>query len=168
MTEENETLEVLVIDDDSFMLHLCTTMILRGGKYGQYTPKVTTAGGGKKGLELYEEMLGEGMPYDVVITDLNMPLGDDAEVDGADVTKRIKKLSSETLSRPTPVYVVTGEEDNVQYATLKDKLGALSPELSPDDIIKKPIKKEELSGILNLAAEKKTNDPITYKTQPST
>ncbi len=53
---------------------------------------------GYEGIEAFKRSLEDGMPFDLVITDLGMP-----KISGAEVTERVKELSPNT-----PVLVVTG------------------------------------------------------------
>jgi len=77
---------ILVIDDDPLLLKsLRDTLEVDGHE-------VTTASGGRAGIEAFVESHAEGRPFPVVITDLGMP-----HVDGRKVAATVKASVPETL-----------------------------------------------------------------------
>jgi DNA-binding response OmpR family regulator len=77
---------ILIIDDDPLLLKsLCDTLEVDGHE-------VTTANGGRAGIEAFVESHAEGRPFPVVITDLGMP-----HVDGRKVAATVKGSVPATL-----------------------------------------------------------------------
>ena len=122
---QTSSLDFLIIDDNpdhreiliEFVKHQATGLGMQVG--------VSEAADGKEGLEKYGTRLSSGKPYDVVLTDLNMP-----NTTGDVVTKTIKGRNPQTL-----VYVITGGEATDEYRKLSEKLGTLKP----DGVIQKPL-----------------------------
>lgn len=79
------SLHILHIDDESGVRLLLKDML---GIWGHI---VEEADDGHAGLELFRAAQRDGDPFDLVITDFQMP-----GLSGSDVARRIKKLSSET------------------------------------------------------------------------
>ena len=139
MSEQNsKKLEVLVIDDEEFRDVLAEIINDLGAN-------ATTAEDGQEGLEEYERRYRSGDLYDIVITDLSMP-----QLDGNDVLKRVKELSPQT-----PVILITGYEDTADYRQ-KDarRKEAELEHLSPDMVLKKPVKMHQIKEILEIYAIK--------------
>lgn len=90
--EKVPSLRVLVIDDDQRVQEALKAMLEHLG----HQPIVVNDG--YEGIEAFKRSLEDGMPFDLVITDLGMP-----KISGAEVTERVKELSPNT-----PVLVVTG------------------------------------------------------------
>jgi CheY-like chemotaxis protein len=125
------SLRVLCIDDDSAILELVKDSL------AYYRHWVQVAAGGKYGIELFQAAILKGEPYDVVITDMNMP-----EVNGLAVTRMIKAQCP-----TTPVILITGLDIAEIDAELK--AAAVSAVLS------KPLHMREL------------NDQLLRLTQPA-
>jgi CheY-like chemotaxis protein len=85
-------LRILLVDDDPVLLHSLREIFEADGH------EVTTANGGREGIEFFRESVDGGKPFSVVVTDLGMPY-----VDGRQVASAIKGLSS-----TTPVILLTG------------------------------------------------------------
>ena len=83
---------ILVVDDDPLILKSLCDVLETDGHI------VTTANGGKIGIDTFRQGLAGTTPFAVVITDLGMPY-----VDGRQVSAAIKQASPET-----PVILLTG------------------------------------------------------------
>ena len=135
LQNQDKPLEVLVIDDDEGVrLFLSNSLEFCGSN-------VTLASDGQEGIDKYTSMYQAGTPYDLVLTDLNMP-----RKSGVDVVREIK-----TLSPTTPVYVVTGREAGQAYQSLATQLG----ELKPDDVVQKPFNLRTLMNIIGSVRAKR-------------
>jgi signal transduction histidine kinase/ActR/RegA family two-component response regulator len=91
-SNKKRSLRILCIDDESQIQELlknCLTSLEH---------KVTTASGGKQGVELFRAAMRKKQPYETVITDLGMP-----DIDGQQVARTIKAESP-----GTPVIMMTG------------------------------------------------------------
>jgi nitrogen-specific signal transduction histidine kinase/CheY-like chemotaxis protein len=86
------SLRLLCIDDEPLLRELLKEIL------EFYHHSVETADGGQMGLEAFHKARSEGHPFDVVITDLGMPV-----VDGRQVAEKIKNESPDT-----PVIMLTG------------------------------------------------------------
>jgi signal transduction histidine kinase/ActR/RegA family two-component response regulator/HAMP domain-containing protein len=85
-------LHLLLVDDDPVLLKSLRDALETDGH------SVTTATGGKEGIETFQASVGHAKPFAAVITDLGMPY-----VDGRKVAVAIKEASAET-----PVILLTG------------------------------------------------------------
>ncbi len=85
-------LRVLVVDDDPLLIKSLRDALDIDGHL------VTTANGGKEGIETFAQSMAKGEPFAVVITDLGMPY-----VDGRKVSAAIKAMSP-----LTPIILLTG------------------------------------------------------------
>lgn len=85
-------LAILVVDDDPLLLKSMRDILEADGH------QVTTASGGREGIEAFHAAAGRGEPYQVVFTDLGMP-----HVDGRAVARAVKSESPGTL-----VFLLTG------------------------------------------------------------
>jgi len=92
--------------------------------------QVTVATGGREGLDLFQANLHTGEPYEVVITDLDMP-----DIDGHHVARAIKAESPKT-----PIIMLTG------WGTMMKTDGQTTPEV--DAVIGKPPRMQELGNLL--------------------
>jgi len=79
-------LRILIVDDDPLLLKSLRDALETDGH------EVTSATGGKAGIEAFVESHAEGKPFPVVITDLGMP-----HVDGRKVASTIKASVPKTL-----------------------------------------------------------------------
>ncbi|MBI2658612.1 response regulator [Candidatus Woesearchaeota archaeon] len=131
--QTNKPLEILVIDDEAPVREVMADMLAYGGENIGLIVNVTTAEDGRVGVDLYTKRL-TNQPFGAVITDLNMP-----NLDGNEVVKRIKELSSKT-----PVYIVTGYEPNAQYIEKKERID----QLAPDGVIEKPFTMAKVQNTL--------------------
>jgi two-component system capsular synthesis sensor histidine kinase RcsC len=118
------SLHLLCIDDDESILQIMRDLLAYFGHRAEVAPS------GKCGIEMFCIAGQKGEPYDVVITDMNMP-----EVNGYAVAQTIKAESPHT-----PVILMTGASN-----TTRDS-GALSA--SVDVVVHKPPHLQELNALL--------------------
>ena len=114
LSEELDTHEILVVDDESIV----KTMIQQSVQWAGYP--CASAANGREALQILESN-----HIDVVITDINMP-----GIDGIELTRRIKKVHS------TDVILMTGYIEDFRYEDIVD-IGA-------SDFIQKPVSVKEL------------------------
>ena len=123
-TGQNRSLRILCIDDESQMQELlkhCLTTL---------DHRVTTASGGKQGVEMFREAILKKKPYEMVITDLGMP-----DIDGHQVARTIKAESP-----GTPIVMMTG------WGTMMKEDGEAAPEV--DAVVGKPPRIQELNNLI--------------------
>jgi CheY-like chemotaxis protein/anti-sigma regulatory factor (Ser/Thr protein kinase) len=121
---QNRSLRILCIDDESQMQELlkhCLTTL---------DHQVTTASGGKQGVEMFRAAALQKQPYQMVITDLGMP-----DIDGHQVAKTIKAESPRT-----PIVMMTG------WGTMMKEDGETAPEV--DAVVGKPPRIQELNSLI--------------------
>ncbi len=121
---QKRSLRILCIDDESqiqdLLKHCLTTL----------DHQVTTASGGKQGLEMFRSAIQKKKPYETVITDLGMP-----DIDGHQVARTIKAESP-----GTPVIMMTG------WGTIMKEDGEIVSEV--DAVVGKPPRIGELNNLL--------------------
>jgi DNA-binding NtrC family response regulator len=117
---------ILVIDDEMIVCESCKRILEEEGY------EVDTALSGREALEKMKET-----PFDIVITDLKMPV-----IDGMEVLRTIRKEYPEVI-----VIMITGFS-TVETAVEAMKLGAF-------DYIPKPFTPDEVSIVVKKAIEKK-------------
>ncbi len=113
-TEANESLTILVVDDEPAMVGVLGALLGRAGH------RIVAAYDGDEALRRFE-----AESPDLVLLDLSMPAKD-----GSEVCRAIRSTSA------TPIIVVTGERDGASLVELLD-LGA-------DDYLSKPFRSDEL------------------------
>jgi DNA-binding response OmpR family regulator len=101
--------------------------------------KIEVADGGKAGIEAFHSALIRKDPFDVVVTDLGMPM-----VDGHAVARAIKGESA-----TTPVIMLTG------WGAFLKKDGDIPSEV--DGILSKPPRIEEMRSMLRRVTHKSKN-----------
>jgi len=121
---QSRSLRILCIDDESQIQELLKHCLMT------LEHQVTTASGGKQGVEMFRTAMLEKQPYEMVITDLGMP-----DIDGHQVAKTIKAESP-----GTPVIMMTG-----WGAQMKED-GEAAPEV--DAVVGKPPRIQELNNLL--------------------
>lgn len=77
--ENTDNINILVVDDDSFILSLAVRVLHQQGY-----DKVDTASNGKEAIE---KLASSELPFDIVICDLNMP-----EMNGVDFMRHAKEM----------------------------------------------------------------------------
>lgn len=115
-------MNILLIDDETNLLRLLRRPLI---KYGH---SITEALNGKQGWELFLE---QPHKFDVIVTDIKMPV-----LDGVELLKRLREKEYDT-----PVIIMTGYED-IQSSIDVLRLGAF-------DFLLKPFKAQELIAILD-------------------
>lgn len=88
----DSVLNILLVDDDPLVLRVLCRMLLRDGHL------VHACSGGQEGIEAMKQALVVGAPFDLVVTDLDMP-----RVDGHCVAHEVKAVSPST-----PVMLLSG------------------------------------------------------------
>jgi signal transduction histidine kinase/CheY-like chemotaxis protein len=117
-------LRILVVDDDPLLIKSLRDALEKEGH------DVTTANGGKEGIDTFQQSVDRGEPFAIVITDLGMPY-----VDGRKVSSAIKAASA-----LTPVILLTGWG---QRLTEEGDIPA-----HVDRVLSKPPRLRELRGAL--------------------
>jgi len=118
------SLRVLCVDDDEMVLEGMKDIIVYFGH------RVGMASGGRRAMEMFRTAILKSEPYDIVITDMNMP-----DVNGYAVAQAIKAESPNT-----PVILITGAGN-----TARDS-GSLSA--CVDTVLHKPIRMEDLNSVI--------------------
>jgi two-component system response regulator PilR (NtrC family) len=122
----NKMSKILVVDDEQSMRDFLGIMLKKEGH------DVITAGNGNDALKAVQSEI-----FDLVISDMKMP-----GIDGIDVLKTVKDISSETV-----VIMITA------FATAETAVEAMK--LGASDYIIKPFKIDELKLIINNSLEKR-------------
>jgi len=115
-------INILVIDDDSYICNLLVNYLEKNGYQTQYSLT------GNKGIKLIEKK-----KFDLVLSDFRLPDGD-----GMEILKKIKELKPDL-----PVIIMTAYAD-VRMAVKLIKSGAF-------DYVTKPIQPEEILNLINKA-----------------
>jgi signal transduction histidine kinase/CheY-like chemotaxis protein len=123
-------LRILCIDDEPALRILIHEMLLRDGH------NIEMADGGQAGIDAFRAALQRKAPFDVVVTDLGMPL-----VDGNAVARSIK-----TVSSGTPVIMLTG------WGVFLKNDGDVPSEV--DGILSKPPRIKEIRAMLKKVVKK--------------
>ncbi|HEX6494363.1 MAG TPA: ATP-binding protein, partial [Acidobacteriaceae bacterium] len=135
---------ILVIDDDPLIIRVLCEVLERDGHH------VTTANGGKAGIDAFSAAQAQGRPFAVVITDLGMP-----RIDGRKVASFVK-----SASQSTAVILLTGWGQRLIAE------GDVSPHV--DRILSKPTKIGELREALALCLQARGADGLQNGNRVST
>ncbi len=97
-----EDIKILLVDDERLVRRSLEKTLMRAGF------DVETAGDVQEGLELFQEALDEGEPFDIAILDLNMPNfeGHDDPDAGLELLSRLLALTPDL-----PVIVLTAFDE---------------------------------------------------------
>ena len=117
-------LRVLCIDDDEQILDVMK------GCLAHFEHHVRVASGGKYGIELFNTAILKSEPYDVVITDLNMP-----DVNGCAVARAIKAECPDI-----PIIMMTGTGADIKEAALMSA--------PVNAVVNKPPRMQELNTLI--------------------
>jgi CheY-like chemotaxis protein len=130
MVDQDMTLDVLVVDDESSVRGVTARVIfmIPGAKADQ-------ASGGQEGIDKYVARYEAGNPYNLVVTDLNMP-----GKNGNDVTNAVKQLHPKTK-----VIMMSGYENTQDYASLRTQVEGAQP----DGFLNKPFMPIQLKNKIN-------------------
>ncbi|MFO7828722.1 MAG: sigma-54 dependent transcriptional regulator [Bacteroidales bacterium] len=115
-------INILVIDDDSYICNLLVNYLKKNGYQAQYSLS------GNKGIKLIEKK-----EFDLVLSDFRLP-----DCDGMEILEKIKELKPYL-----PVIIMTAYAD-VRMAVKLIKSGAF-------DYVTKPIQPEEILSLINKA-----------------
>jgi len=132
--QQNRSLRILCIDDEPQVRQLLKDCL------EHFKHRVTAAGAGKEGIELFRTAAVTDEPYEVVITDLGMP-----EMDGRQVAQAIKAESPQT-----PVILMTG------WGAIMKQDEEPTPNI--DAVVSKPPRMHELNDLLLRVAAQQTTD----------
>jgi PAS domain S-box-containing protein len=135
---------ILVVDDDPLIIRVLCEVLKRDGH------DVTTANGGKAGIDAFSAAQGQGKPFAIVITDLGMP-----RIDGRKVASFVK-----SESQSTAVILLTGWGQRLIAE------GDVSPHV--DRILSKPTKIGELREALALCLSARGVDSLQNPNRLST
>jgi CheY-like chemotaxis protein/anti-sigma regulatory factor (Ser/Thr protein kinase) len=135
---------ILVVDDDPLIIRVLCEVLERNGH------DVTTANGGKEGIDAFSAARGQGKPFAVVIMDLGMP-----RIDGRKVASFV-----ESASESTPVILLTGWGQRLIAE------GDVSPHV--DRVLSKPTKIGELREALALCLSARGVDGLQNRNRLST
>lgn len=123
----------LLFAEDHTELRINTTEILKN-----FFKKVDSVEDGDEALKLYKNEFNNDMPYDIVLTDIQMP-----KMDGVELTRKLYEIN------PRQTVVVLSAHDESVYLLPLINLGI-------EQFIKKPIDYQELLRVL-LSIAKKAN-----------
>jgi len=123
--ENSKSLSILYVEDDD---------LLRGSTsqlFSNFFKNVDVAEDGQAGLDKYRLYLQENNgPYDLVISDINMP-----NMDGLEMCEKIKGISYDQVV----VFITAFNESNYLHSAIK---------LGVSGFLTKPIEIEQLKGVL--------------------
>ena len=125
MNTKEDSFRILIVDDNKELREILGEYLKDEGD------PVHGAGNGREALERYVKS-----PYDLIITDLNMP-----ELTGIDLIKEVNKFNY-----PTEFIIITG------YASLDTAIEAVK--IGAFDYIVKPFRMEELKVVVKNARDK--------------
>ncbi len=128
--------KILVVDDSPFMLTVIRD-ILSNLNYD-----VTTVGNGKDACAKIE-----GNRYDLIMTDMNMPV-----MDGLEFTRTIRTLPN---CKFVPIVMLSSEEDSEKIAKARA--------LGISTFISKPPKESQLRAIMNIILNKRNTPRVPVK-----
>jgi len=117
---------LLIIDDDELILHMMTSLVDKLGI------RITTCATGNKGIELFQEAIGNNRPFDAVIVDVHLAAG----VSGAEVIEKLFQLDPHAR-----IISTSGYSDDPLIKTYK-KFGISGS-------LPKPFNREQLINVLS-------------------
>jgi len=95
-------MKVLVLDDSKTMLRIISNTLKRIGE-----EDITTAEDGSEGLLAYNKATEDGKPFEIILTDWNMPV-----MDGLAFVKAIRKDNQDI-----PIIMITTEGGKTEVIT---------------------------------------------------
>jgi two-component system cell cycle sensor histidine kinase/response regulator CckA len=125
-TPIEQTARILVMDDEEMIRNVATLMLEKNGYW------VETANGGSQAIEMYQQAIEVGKPFDVVITDLTIPGG----IGGKEVIRHILEINPKAK-----VIVSSG------YAN--DPIMAKYADYGFSGVVAKPYTLSSLHGVLS-------------------
>lgn len=120
--------KILVVDDETFMLTVISDIL------SELNYAVTTVNNGKDACSKIE-----AERYDLIITDLNMPV-----MDGLEFTSQARKLPN---CKYVPIVMLSSEEDSNKIATART--------MGISTFLRKPPRKTQLQNILQVILNKR-------------
>jgi two-component system, chemotaxis family, chemotaxis protein CheY len=120
-------MKILVVDDLLENRKLLSTLLKSIGQ-------CDTADEGQSAVDMFEGEIEEGVPYDIILLDIAMPI-----MDGQEALKQMRKIEKEKaleLEKPTPIIMVTAVDAKAEVAE--------AFESGCTDYINKPISKAKL------------------------
>ncbi len=124
LAQQTADLRVLYVEDDE-QLQIETTQL-----FSNFFENITPASNGQRGLELYQEAISRQEPFDIVISDIHMPV-----MNGIEMLRQIKKISREQAA------IVVSAHDDSDYLMEIINLGI-------DQFILKPLSLQNFLGVL--------------------
>lgn len=124
---------ILVVEDEEDLLYSMKLTLIKEGF------AVVTAENGRKGLDLFKSAFQKGRPFDLVITDIQMP-----DMTGIELLMKIQQHAAQT-----PTLVITGYGDKETVIELM-RLGCL-------DYLDKPFKPDIFVKHVRAALERHSN-----------
>ena len=135
-------LNILLVDDDPLIIRSLQAILEEDGHL------VTTASGGREGIDTLSAAVARDQPFAVVITDLGMPY-----VDGRKVASAVKACSD------TPVILLTGWGQRLME---DDEIPA-----NVDRVLSKPPKLYQLRAALSELLPELAQEPRSFETRSS-
>lgn len=122
----------LIVDDDELSLSILADF------FAQFA-ECDRANDGREAFKLFEAAIASGQPYNLICTDLIMPI-----VDGRDLTRKVRAREN-TLPivdcLRTPIFVISASDSTADIqATILD--------CDADDYIVKPFKPQQIISLL--------------------
>jgi PAS domain S-box-containing protein len=132
---KDKGLSILVAEDNEINALLARALLLRLGH------RPTIAGNGETAVESWAAARAAGVPYDLVLMDVQMP-----GMDGLEATRRIRAIEVEAgeAGQPTPVVALTAN------AYAEDRAACLAAGM--DSLLVKPLDRERLRDALEAVA----------------
>jgi CheY-like chemotaxis protein len=121
---------VLVAEDNEINALLTRAMLTKLG----HRPVMATDGAAA--LESWQAAQGAGMPYDLILMDVQMPI-----LDGIAATERIREIEAARSLRRTPVLALTANALESERKACRDA--------GMDGFLTKPLGRERLIDALN-------------------
>ena len=128
--EKQDSLLCLIVDDNPFNLMVATNLIHDRG----YT--VQTALNGQEAIYKVKEQEKNGLPFNLILMDCQMPV-----MDGYEATKRLKAMMAKGEIAKTPIIAVTANNRDEEHDKHCFDVGMMA-------ILSKPINIEEMDTLL--------------------
>ncbi len=132
LVQPGRSLRILCVDDEELVRQLLDDCLT------QFKHYVRTVASGEQALKMFRSAKKDGQPFEVVITDLGMPL-----MDGHQLAHAIKAESPQT-----PIVMMTG------WGTMMKEDGETAPDV--DALVGKPPQIQELNNLLHRVVSEKS------------
>jgi len=133
-----DAIKVLIVDDMSSMQKIIQNLLMEIG-----VQHFELAYDGKEGIEAALKNCDEGAPFDIIFSDVNMPI-----ISGIDM---VKKLRADERFGETPIIMISAE---TEVDAIKGMI-----EAGATDRVEKPFRKEALLEKMKMAMKGKVNFP---------